>query len=97
MQSAGSAAATRSSRSLRRSCGLHGIATAPIRKQASIEITHSIRLPTSVITTSSRWTPRAASAPESPALIANSSLKCQTRRSPAASIASSAGFPNGKR
>jgi hypothetical protein len=52
---------------------LHGIATAPMRKQASIASTHSIRLATSVITTSRRSTPRAAIAPESPALRAISS------------------------
>ena len=66
MQSTGPAAAIRSSRSLRRSWGLQGIATAPIRKQASIASTHSTRLPTRVITASPRCTPRAAIAPESP-------------------------------
>ena len=65
----------RSSRSLRRSCGLQGSATAPIRQQASIASTHSGRLPTSVITTSPRRTPRAAKAPESPAERAKSSPK----------------------
>ena len=79
-QSAGFAAATRSSRSLRRSCVLQGSATAPIRQQASSVSTHSIRLPTSVITTSPRFTPRAANAPESPAEVAISSPKCQSRR-----------------
>ena len=42
---------------LRRSCVLQGSATAPIRQQASSVSTHSIRLPTSVITTSPRPTP----------------------------------------
>ena len=87
MQSFGSAAPTRTSRSLRRSCGLQGIATAPIRKQASIASTHSIRLPTRVMTASPRSTPRAAIAPESPALRAISSPKCHSRRAPKASIA----------
>ena len=52
-----SAARARSSRSLRRSCGLQGSATAPIRKQASIASTHSTRLPTRVITASPRLDP----------------------------------------
>jgi len=52
---------------------LQGSATAPIRQQASRVSTHSIRLPTSVITTSPRFTPRAAKAPESPAEVAISS------------------------
>ncbi len=64
----GPAALTRSSRSWRRSCVLQGSAIAPIRQHASIVSTHSIRLPTSVITTSPRPTPRAANAPDSPAL-----------------------------
>ena len=70
----------RSSRSWRRSCGLQGRATAPIRQQASSVSAHSIRLPTRVITTSPRSTPRAAKAPESPAERAISSPKCQSRR-----------------
>ncbi len=86
-QSAGAAALARSSRSWRRSCGLQGSATAPIRQQASSASAHSTRLPSSVITTSPRRTPRAAKAPESPAERAISSPKCQSRRSPAASIA----------
>ena len=68
MQSFGSVSRTLISRSLRRSCGLQGIATAPIRKQASMASTHSIRLPTRVMTASPRPTPRAAIAPERPAL-----------------------------
>ncbi len=54
---------------------LQGSATAPIRQQASSVSTHSIRLPTRVITTSPRFTPRAAKAPESPAERAISSPK----------------------
>ena len=87
MHSLGFAARARTSRSLRRSCGLQGIATAPIRKQASIASTHSMRLPTNVMTASPRSTPRAAIAPESPALRAISSPKCHSRRFPTASIA----------
>ena len=92
-QSFGSAAATRSSRSWRRSCVLQGSATAPIRQQASSASTHSIRLPTSVITTSPRRTPRAAKAPESPARagdqlaevpVAPACPRRRWRRSPAA-------------
>ena len=64
---------------------LQGSATAPIRQQASRLSTHSSRLPTRVMTTSPRPTPRAAKAPESPADIAISSPKCQTRRSPSRS------------
>ena len=89
-RASGRAAATRSSRSLRRSCVLQGSATAPIRQQASSVSTHSIRLPTSVITTSPRRTPRAAKAPESPAERANSSPKWWSRRSPSASTSISA-------
>ncbi len=48
------------------------------------------------MTTSPRSTPRARRAPETPALIAISSPKCQTRRSPFASIASSAGRDDGE-
>ena len=70
------------SRSWRRSCVLQGRAIAPMRQQASSASTHSTRVPTSVMTTSPRLTPRAASAPESPADIATSSPKCHTRRSP---------------
>ena len=86
--------ATRSlvSRSPRRSCVLQGIAIAPIRQQASIASTHSIRLPTSVITTSPRLTPRAANAPDRPPERAMSSPKCHTRRSPSRSIVTSAGL-----
>ena len=76
---------------------LHGSATAPIRQHASIVSTHSIRLPTRVMTTSPRPTPRAARAPETPALIAISSPKCQTLRSPSREIATSAGLDAGKR
>ena len=68
-----------------------------MRQQASSASTHSTRLPTRVMTTSPRPTPRAASAPESPADIATSSPKCQTRRSPSREIASRAGFDAGKR
>src|ERR1700742_4972521 len=78
-QSAGFEAATRSSRSLRRSCVLQGSATAASRQQASSVTTHSIRFPTSVITTSPRFTPRAANAPESPAEVAIISPKCHRR------------------
>ena len=71
-------------RAARGPCGeaavLQGSATAPIRQQASIARTHSTRLPTRVMTTSPRPTPRAANAPERPADIAISSPKCQTRR-----------------
>ena len=66
---------------------LQGSATAPIRQQASIVSTHSIRFPTRVMTTSPRPTPRAAKAPESPAEQAISSPKCQSRRFSSASIA----------
>ena len=96
-QSLGAAALTRSSRSWRRSWGLHGSATAPIRQQASSESAHSIRLPTRVITTSPRRTPRAAKAPESPAERAISSPKCQSRRLPSASIATIPGREAGER
>ena len=66
---------------------LQGSATAPIRQQASSVSTHSIRFPTSVITTSPRLTPRAAKAPESPAEQAISSPKYQSRRFASASTA----------
>ena len=95
--SAGLAARTRSSRSVRRSCVLHGSTIAPIRQQARIVSAHSIRLPTRVITTSPRPTPRAASAPDSPALLATSSPKPQTRRSPSAEIVTRAGRADGNR
>ncbi len=97
MQSLGAAARARSSRSLRRSCGLQGSATAPIRKQASIASTHSIRLPTRVITASPRSTPRAAIAPERPALRAISSPMCQSRLSPSALTATTASLDAGER
>jgi hypothetical protein len=84
-QSLGLAAATRSPRSARRSCVLQGSATAPIRQQASRLSTHSIRFPTSVITTSPRLTPRAANAPDSPAEQAINSPKYQSRRFASAS------------
>ena len=87
----------RVSRSWRRSCVLQGIAIAPIRQQASIASTHSIRLPTSVITTSPRRTPRAANAPESPALRAFSSPNAHTRRSPSREIVTMAGLDAGNR
>ena len=67
--------------------GVQGRATAPIRQQASSVSAHSIRLPTRVMTTSPRRTPRAAKAPESPAERAISSPKCQSRRLPSASTA----------
>ena len=95
--STGLAAAILVSRSLRRSWVLQGSAIAPIRQQASIASTHSSLLPTSVITTSSRWTPRVAIAPERPPLIAISSPKCQTRRSPSGEIVTRAGRAAGKR
>ena len=47
----------------RRSCSEQGWATAPMRQQASMAKTHSGRLPTTVMTTSPRPTPRAARAP----------------------------------
>jgi hypothetical protein len=70
---------------------------APIRQQASIASTHSIRLPARVITTSPGPTPRAANAPDSPALRAISSPNAQTRRSPWREIATRAGFDAGNR
>ena len=85
--STGFAAAIRSSRSFSRSIVLQGSATAPIRQHASSESTHSIRLPTSVITTSPRFTPRAANAPDNPAEVATSSPKYQSRRFASGSIA----------
>ena len=94
-QSEGFATATRCSRSPGRSWVDIGRATAPIRHAASIVSTHSIRLPASVMTTSPRLTPRAARAPDTPALIAISSPKCHTRLSPLASMASSAGLADG--
>ncbi len=74
---------------------LHGRAIAPIRQQASIASTHSIRLPARTITTSPRCTPRAANAPDSPALRAISSPNAQTRRSPSCEIDTRAGFAAG--
>ena len=55
--SAGRATSRRSRRSFARSCSVHGRTTAPRRKQATIVITHSGRLPSSVSTTSPRRTP----------------------------------------
>ena len=94
-QSCGFATATLCSRSPGRSWVDIGSATAPIRHAASMVSTHSTRLPARVITTSPRSTPRAARAPDTPALIAISSPKCHTRRSPLASMASSAGLADG--
>src|SRR6202020_2838358 len=48
----GLATANRRRRSFARSCSVQGSTTAPMRKQAHIAITHSGRLPISVITTS---------------------------------------------
>ena len=76
---------------------LQGRAIAPIRQQASIASTHSIRLPTSVITTSPRPTPRAANAPDSPALRAISSPNPHTRRSPSREMVTRAGRADGNR
>ena len=55
----GCAAAIRRRRSLARSCSLHGRATAPRRKHATIVSTHSGRLPITVMTTSPAPTPDA--------------------------------------
>ena len=57
MTAAGVVTAIRWARSGARSCSLHGSAAAPMRKQASSDSTHSIRLPISSSTTSPRRTP----------------------------------------
>ena len=55
-----------------------------------------MRFPTSIRTTSPRLTPRAAKAPERPALRAISSPKCQSRRRPSRSTAITPSFDDGK-
>src|SRR4051794_27156150 len=85
----------RSRRSRARSCSLHGSTTAPSRKQATIASTHSGRLPTSVITTSPRPIPRAASAPANRALRSASSPKAISVRDPSRPSAMSAGRSGG--
>ena len=69
---------------------MQGWATAPIRQQASIAYAHSGRFPTTVITTSPRPTPRAASAPASRAERSATSPNEISRRSPSRAIATSA-------
>ncbi len=93
---AGSATSIRSARSFARSCSVHGSATAPMRKQASSAKTHSGRLPISVITTSPRPIPRAASAPARRALRSETSPKVHSRREPSRASSTSASSRGGQ-
>src|SRR3954468_1001061 len=90
---AGRAICRRRPRSLARSCSVHGSTTAPIRKHATIESTHSGRLPMRVRTTSPRATPRAARAPASAPERRATSPKGHSRRPPSRSSATRARRP----
>ena len=79
-RASGCVASRRSRRSLARSCSVHGSTTAPRRKQATIVSTHSGRLPISVMTTSPRPTPRAASVAASRAARSATSPNVHSRR-----------------
>ena len=91
----GATRSIRDARSFGRSCSLHGSATAPMRKQATMASTHSGVLPITVITTSPRPAPCRARVDASRAERSATSPNGISRRFPSPSRATRAGRSRG--